>query len=102
VKPSFLLPIALLASLAACSAGNVSSTASRHGPKPPPLRNGRYDPNAAYGSARATWSPPVYNRNGTIVRPDDPRTDADRPDYEHAQWASGAQGGSQNAPPGTF
>jgi len=99
---AYLLPLALCLGLAACSAGNVSSTAGLHGPKPPPTKNRYYDPNAAYASARATWAPLVYDRQGTIVRLLDPRVMEEREDYEHAAWATGAQGGSQDAPPGTF
>ncbi|GBR07484.1 hypothetical protein [Acetobacter oeni] len=102
MKYSFFLPLAFSLGLSACSAGNVSSAAHVHGPKAPRTKQARYDPNAAYGSARAVWTPPTYNRAGTIVRPDDPRTTQGREDYEHASWATGAQGGDANAPPGTF
>ncbi|GCD63531.1 hypothetical protein NBRC3278_2624 [Acetobacter pasteurianus NBRC 3278] len=46
--------------------------------------------------------PPVYNREGTIVKPTDSRNDTGREDYEHSPWATGASGGDQNAPPGTW
>ena len=50
----------------------------------------------------ATWTPPAFNRDGTIVKPAEPSTQDDRPRYETAPWANGASGGSQLAPPGTF
>jgi hypothetical protein len=87
--------------LAAC-AGNVR-TANQYGsPSPVAVTNPWYDPYAAYGSVNATWQPPVYNRQGTIVAPREPSSQQGRPGYEHAQWATGAAGGSQFAPPGTF
>ena len=96
-----LIPLVLALPLAAC-AGNVR-TASQYGsPSPVAVKNPDYDPYMAYGSANATWRPPVYNRQGTIVAPDEPSTQSSRPDYEHAPWAYGAGGGSQFAPPGTF
>jgi len=95
-----ILPLAALP-LAAC-AGNVR-TASQYGsPSPVTVSHPYYDPYTAYGSVNATWQPPVYNRQGTIVAPSEPSTQRSRPDYEHAQWATGAAGGSQFAPPGTF
>jgi len=96
-----LIPLALALPLAAC-AGNVR-TANQYGsPSPVAVKNPDYDPYMAYGSANATWRPPVYNRQSTIVAPDEPSTQSPRPDYEHAPWAYGASGGSQFAPPGTF
>jgi hypothetical protein len=68
----------------------------------PPVRNPLYNPYAAYGEANATWTPPVFNRDGTIVKPAEPATQSDRPEYEFAPWAYGASGGSRYAPPGTF
>jgi len=88
--------------LAACSTGNVKSANDYSPPPAPLLRNPVYDPYAAYGAAKATWQPPVFNRDGTIVKPSEPASQADRPDYEYAPWATGAAGGSQYAPPGTF
>lgn len=94
----------LLAALAlgACTEGNIRSAGSYSAPAAPPIKNPSYDPYASPGSANATWAPPVVNRNGTIVRPNDPASQAGRPDYEHASWATGAAGGSAAAPPGTF
>jgi hypothetical protein len=88
--------------LAACSGGNVRSSRNYHAPKAPPLLHPYYDPYAPYGSARAVWTPPVASRDGTIVRPQDETATLGRPDYEHAPWATGAAGGSDTAPPGTF
>ena len=92
----------LFLGLAACSSGNVKSARDYNAPAAPPVRNPLYDPAVPYGTANATWAAPIYNRAGTIVRPADPGTDLGRPDYEHAEWATGAGGGSRNAPPGTF
>jgi hypothetical protein len=68
----------------------------------PPVNNPIYNPYAAYGEANATWQPPVFNRDGTIVKPAEPASQADRPPYEFAPWATAAAGGNQYAPPGTF
>jgi hypothetical protein len=90
--------------LAGCATPpNVKPPNSHNAPPPPQIKNTYYDPYAAYGSANATWVPPVIDRQGTIVKPTDPSTQgANRPDYEHAQWASGAHGGDHLHPPGTF
>src|SRR5689334_287729 len=60
--------ISLFLGLAACSSGNVHTSADYKAPSPPPIRQPFYDPFAAYGSAPATWAPPVFDRHGTIVR----------------------------------
>jgi hypothetical protein len=96
------LLIALAVSLAACGGGNVRSARHDTAPAPPPVRNPSYTPYAAYGEANATWTPPVFNRDGTIVRPAEPASQSDRPPYEFAPWAFSAAGGSRFAPPGTF
>ncbi len=96
-----ILGLALL-SLAACASGNVKKLSDYSAPPAPPVRNPIYNPNAAYGEANATWTPPVFNRDGTIVKPADPSTQSDRPNYETAPWATGASGGSAEAPSGTF
>jgi hypothetical protein len=96
-----LLPLLTL-SLAACESGNIKKVSDYHPPPPPPMQNPVYDPYAAYGSSNAIWTPPVYDRDGTVVKPTEPSTQADRPSYETAPWATGAGGGSQYAPPGTF
>ncbi len=88
--------------LEGCTGGNVETSANYRAPKAPPLLHPSYDPYAAYGSARATWTPPVASRDRTIVRPADPSVSLGRADYEHSQWATGAAGGAENAPPGTF
>jgi len=95
-----LLVLAL--SLAACSSPNVKSARDYSAPRAPVVRNPLYNPNAPYGEANATWQAPVFNRDGTIVKPVEPATQSERPDYEHAPWATGADGGSRFAPPGTF
>jgi hypothetical protein len=97
------LILMLLVALAACSGGpNVKSAQDYTAPKAPPVRNPLYNPYAAYGEANASWTPPVFNRDGTIMKPAEPASQSDRPSYEFAPWASGAAGGSRNAPPGTF
>lgn len=88
--------------LCACASGNVRSARSYSAPAAPQVRNPIYNPYAPFGEANATWRPPAFNRDGTIVRPVEPSTDAGRPDYEHAAWATGAAGGRASAPPGTF
>ena len=98
---SFIVVTALFL-LAACSEGNVESAKDYHAPKAPPLQHPYYDAFASYGSSRAVWTPPVANRDATIVKPADPNVSIGRPDYEHSSWATGAAGGNQAAPPGTF
>ena len=98
------LPFLLLAlgTLAACDSGNIKPTTSYNAPKAPAIRNPTYNPYAAYGESNASWSPPTYNRDGTVVKPAEPASQSDRPGYEFAPWATGASGGSSNAPFGTF
>ena len=98
---AFLIPF-FAACLAACSSTNVRSASDYSPPAAPPVRNPLYNPYAAYGEANATWQPPVWNRDGTIVKPAEPSSQDDRPPYEFAPWATGAAGGSHYAPPGTF
>ena len=93
---------ALTLSLAACSGGNVKSAKNYTAPAAPPVRNPLYNPYAAYGQANATWQAPVFNRDGTITKPAEPASQSNRPSYEVAPWATGAAGGSQFAPEGTF
>jgi hypothetical protein len=89
--------------LVACSGGpNIKSAKDYSAPPAPPVRNPLYNPYAAYGEANATWTPPVFNRDGTITKPAEPASQSDRPEYEFAPWATGASGGSRFAPPGTF
>ena len=102
MRPSSLFVLLFAAVLPACGSGNVKSARGYSAPAAPPVKQPYYDPAASYASADATWAAPIYNRAGTIVRPSDPGTDQGRPDYEHAEWATGAAGGSRNAPPGTF
>ena len=68
----------------------------------PGLRKGAVELTAAYGEARATWRPPVYDRDGTIQKPAEPASQRDRPDYEGASWATGAGRSPFSGPPGTF
>ena len=94
--------LCVVAAASACSSGNVKSASDYDAPAAPPVKHPDYDPYAAYGQATATWRPPVADRNGTIVKPHEPATSLDRPDYEHAPWATGAGAGSASAPAGTF
>ena len=98
------LPLLLLAlgALAACDHGNVKPVSSYDAPTALPVRNPTYNPYSAYGDANATWQPPTYNRDGTVVKPAEPASQSERPGYEFAPWATGAAGGSANAPFGTF
>lgn len=96
----YFLPAFACFALAACS-GNVSA-GHGHGPKPPPLQHARYEPGAAYGSSRAVWAPPVYDRQGHIVKIEDPRNSGGREDYEHAGWAVDGPNNNYTHPPGTF
>jgi len=101
MRALILLTLALIC-LTACDGGNVKSAKDYSPPPAPSVRNPIYDPYAAYGEANATWQPPTFNRDGTIVKPAEPSSQNDRPNYEFAPWATGASSGSQNAPPGTF
>jgi hypothetical protein len=103
MHPKHLVAVlSIAAPLAACSSGNVRAPDTYARVMPPPVSNPYYDPFPAYGTANATWLPPVYDRNGTIVKPSEPSTQASRPAYENAPWATGASGGSEVAPRGTF
>ncbi len=88
--------------LSACSNGNIKSVRDYNAPAAPTVRHPYYNPYAPYGEVNATWIPPVWNRNGTIVRLADPGVEVGRPPYENAPWATGASGGAALAPPGTF
>ena len=98
----YFFPLAVLLALSACDHGNVKPVASYSAPPAPPIRNPIFNPYAPYGDANATWEPPAFNQDGTIVKPNEPSSQATRPPYELAPWATVAEGGSQNAPPGTF
>ena len=88
--------------LSACSSGNIKSVRDYNAPAALPVRHPYFNPYAPYGEANATWTPPVWNRNGTIVKPADPGVEIGRPPYESAPWATGASGNGAVAPPGTF
>ena len=101
MRRALLLFPLLTLSLAACESGNIKKVSDYH-PPPPPMQNPVYDPYAGYGSSNAIWTPPVADRDGTVVKPTEPSTQDDRPSYETAPWATGASGGSRFTPPGTF
>ena len=98
MRPALLLLLASI-SLAACDHGNIKPVSSYDAPKAPPVRNSIYDPYQPYGQANATWRPPVFNRDRTIVKPSEPSSQDARPDYENAPWATGGGG---NMLSGTF
>lgn len=98
-RSPFLLTVLCMA---ACSSTNVKSAKDYIAPTAPPVRNPVYNPYALYGEANATWRPSVFNRDGTVTKPFEPSTEAGRPGYETAPWATGAGGGDRFAPPGTF
>ena len=98
----FLAPIGAVLALTACTGGNLKTASDYSAPSAPTVRYPTYNPYSTYGTANATWVPPVVNRHGTVVRPNDLGVLSGRPDYEHAEWASGAAGGDRLAPPGTF
>lgn len=97
-----VLSVAFVAFLSACSSGNIKSTRDYNAPAAPPVRHPYYNPYTPYGEANATWTPPVWNRNGTIVKPADPGVEMGRSPYESAPCATGASGNGAFAPPGTF
>lgn len=102
--PRTALALAGLALLTACGQSpNIRSPRSYSPPPAPEVRYPQYSPYAPYGEANATWRPTAVNRDGTVVRPFEPSTAADRPLYEQAPWATGATaGGTRAAPAGTF
>ena len=98
-------PLALIVgalTLTGCAQGNLRAPGSYAALAPPPVKNPWYDRYAAYGSSNATWRPATYDLQRTIVKPSEPASQASRPDYEGAEWATGAGGGSSLSPPGTF
>lgn len=98
-----LIVLTVLATVpAACSNANLKSASDHSAPSAPPSKHRYYNPYAASGEANATWTPPVWNRDGTITRPADPGVDAGRPAYESAPWATGAACSRAYAPLGTF
>jgi hypothetical protein len=103
MKPPLPIALALAATaLAGCAQGNLRTPASYAALAPPTVHNPWYDPYAPYGSSNATWRPPVYDLQQTIVKPVESASQASRPNYEGAEWATGAGGGSALKPPGTF
>ena len=103
MKSTFLVAVASsLLSLVSCSSDNLRSARDYNVPPPPPIQHPAYNPYASYGEARATWRPPVVDRDGTIQKPAEPAFQWDRPNYEGAGWASGAARSVFSGPPGTF
>ena len=99
MRPSLLLALSLLV-LAGCSGGNLGAkSSSLSGPAAPPVLNPLFDPHAPPGSVPAAWVAPVFDYNGTIVRPNDPMVQGLAPAYERAPWIAGGQAGQ---PAGTY
>lgn len=98
MRPALLLLFAGI-SLSACDHGNIKPVSSYNAPKAPHVRNPDYDPYQPYGQANATWRPPAFNRDRTIVKPAEPSSQNSRPDYENTPWATG---GGDNMYSGTF
>lgn len=101
----FLTKTAVLITVTAltgCAGGNVKTSSDYSSPPAPHVNHPYFNPWMPYGSARATWKPPVANRMSTIVKPDDPAASLTRPDYEAAPWATGAQPSPYGGPAGTF
>jgi len=90
---------ALLLALTGCDSGNLKTASTGSLPPALPVRAPFYDPFAAPGQVPATWMPPVYDREGTIVRLHDPSVEWHFEDYQHAPWLAGK---SRSAPAGTF
>jgi hypothetical protein len=98
-----IIPIAFcLLPLASCSSGNLKSVKDYSVPPPPAIQHPSYNPYSRYGEANARWRPPVIDRDGTIQKPAEPSSQWDRPNYEGAQWATGAGRSVFSGPPGTF
>ena len=95
----FVAATAATLTLAGCSGGNLKTASDYSAPSAPPVRYSTYNPYSTAGTANAIWVPPVVNRHGTVVRPNDPGVLSGRPDYEHAEWATGAARGDRSAPP---
>ena len=102
MRAFLILPILTFGLVACATPPNVEKVSDYSAPPAPPIRDPSYNPYSPYGSENATWAPPTFNRDGTVVKPAEPSSQDDRADYEHAPWATGAEGGSQFAPPGTF
>ena len=99
MRPFPLLSLSLLA-LAGCSGGNLSAESLRlSGPAALPVLNPLFDPHAPPGSVPAAWIAPVFDHNGTIVRPNDPMAQGLAPAYERAPWIAGGRAGQ---PAGTY
>jgi hypothetical protein len=91
MRPMLSVPMLVaLSLLTACSSGNVRSEGDSPRLVAPAISMPAYDPYAAYHAANATTAPPIADRGGTIVKPHEPATSLDRPDYEMAPWATGA------------
>jgi len=93
----------LTISLAGCGSDpNLKSAKDYHPPAPPAIAHPEHNPYAGYGEARATWRPPVVDRDGTVQKPTEPSSQYDRPEYENAPWATGAAQSPFGGPAGTF
>ncbi len=102
MKPTTATIASLLILTSCGNGGNLKSAKDYNVPPPPPIVHPAYNPYAAYGEARATWRPPVIDRDGTIQKPSEPSSQYDRPNYEGSSWATGAGRSVFSGPPGTF
>lgn len=99
MRPFPLLAL-LLFVLAGCSGGNLGArSSSLNGTAAVPVLNPLFDPRALPGSVPAAWIAPVFDHNGTIVRPHDPMVQGLAPAYERAPWIAGGRAGQ---PAGTY
>ncbi len=96
--PCTALLLVLLA-LAGCDNGNLKAASTGSAPPAPPVRAPSFDPFAAPGQVPATWTPPVFDREGTVTRTRDLSVEWDFEDYQHAPWLTGQ---SRSTPAGTF
>ena len=95
----WLLALLTGAALAGCDNGNLKTANAGSAPPAPSVRAPLFDPYATPGQAPATWTPPVFDREGTVVRTRDPSVEWDFEDYQHAPWLTER---SRSAPAGTF
>lgn len=86
-KIGVFLAVLATASLSGCAHGNIRRVTSYNVPPPPKVAHPFYDPYAPYASSPAIWAPSVANEAGTLIKPNDPVDQGDRPDYEHAKWS---------------
>jgi hypothetical protein len=93
----------LALALGACgSGGNLRPVGEYNAPSPPAVRHPAYSPYAAYADEQGNWRPKIFDREGSMVRPQEPATENDRARYEDAPWAIHSTKALASAPRGTF